>query len=741
MTTLFEIFFTFRCASLEFFFFSYQNATIQTASLEDYICQHVTGQFDSALRDLRQSYLFYSVTAIDAILQYIGGGPRSGLSVQTIVFTSKHQLAADKIFCLPTIHSSHDVGLLEAMPVASHPDCASIWPQLTLLLTSRMTNEIDREWLEHLLDYPEMPPGFPVPVPVKQEPEAETADIATKCEPSTEDQEVKTEELDVKTEEQEIKQEIKQEVDILEHLITTYRPYGTTPDEDGHTISCRLCNVTCKNMLELLARWPVHVGVDTTKCIVCNVRCSNMEMAKQHINHGKHLNKMRMNEPSIAGDKPRRWYLLPKGVKNCARQRVVEVSHGERVFTRVLSMDAYAFRLGRASRSYNDQTIPSYHPEGTYCCTLLMITYSWNARQRAHLAQLNFSGAENAKLAANISFKKRDYLPTIHKDLRDHLMKLMVYIITTKGYDIKAEDNDEVKYTSLTAKIDVRELNHILKTTLLGVETFNNDEVDEEFAEVTLNVWGVLGFERVLMAAAKRYVLSSNGDGHAYWDLIAPKGLTGELTLLRGQIYHHFNSSWYARHWSALAQYQQETGSLSGTRRSHALFCYTYSLSPLLHSVHSAWKSNGFGRGVSEVVHMAERANCFGESSSKGSIDDAQLMPRCKSKLCVLSARINSALSRECIVVPSTQSASHSSTPRLSTGSLRLSLLQVSCAVVTWIGLNSCLANLMSWVKPSKSKSWSIQLRATLLILNILSTSCLDRCMGLYQSMGLAVWD
>ncbi|KAG9606276.1 hypothetical protein KCU77_g205, partial [Aureobasidium melanogenum] len=159
-------------------------------------------------------------------------------------------------------------------------------------------------------------------------------------------------------------------------------------------------------------------------------------------------------------------------------------------------------------------------------CTLLMITYSWNARQRAHLAQLNFSGAENAKLAANISFKKRDYLPTIHKDLRDHLMKLMVYIITTKGYDIKAEDNDEVKYTSLTAKIDVRELNHILKTTLLGVETFNNDEVDEEFAEVTLNVWGVLGFERVLMAAAKRYVLSSNGDGHAYWDLIAPKGLT-----------------------------------------------------------------------------------------------------------------------------------------------------------------------------------------------------------------------
>ena len=34
------------------------------------------------------------------------------------------------------------------------------------------------------------------------------------------------------------------------------------------------------------------------------------------------------------------------------------------------------------------------------------------------------------------------------------------------------------------------------------------------------------------------YSLSSKGDGHAYWDLIAPEGLTGELMLLRGQIYH-----------------------------------------------------------------------------------------------------------------------------------------------------------------------------------------------------------
>ncbi|KAH0165058.1 hypothetical protein KCU67_g4886, partial [Aureobasidium melanogenum] len=203
-------------------------------------------------------------------------------------------------------------------------------------------------------------------------------------------------------------------------------------------------------------------------------------------------------------------------------------------------MNAHAFLLGRASRPYNDHTTLSYDPEG---CTLLMITYTWNARQRARLAQLNFSGAENAKLAATISFKKRDYLPTIRKDLRDHLMKLMVYIITTKGYDMTSEDNDEVKYTKVTVKIDIRELNYILKTTLRGVKTFNNDEVDEEFAEVTLNVWGVLGFEKVLMGTAKRHVLSSNGDGHAYWDLITPEGLTGELTLLHGQVYHASHSS------------------------------------------------------------------------------------------------------------------------------------------------------------------------------------------------------
>ncbi|KAH0280457.1 hypothetical protein KCU91_g1030, partial [Aureobasidium melanogenum] len=213
-------------------------------------------------------------------------------------------------------------------------------------------------------------------------------------------------------------------------------------------------------------------------------------------------------------------------------------------------MDAQAFPLGRASSPYNDHTTLSYNLEG---CTLLMITYSWNARQRARLAQVNFSGAENAKLAATISFKKRDYLPTIHKELRDHLMKLMVFIITTKGYDITSEDNDEVKFTKLTAKIDVRELNYILKTTLRGVKTFDNDEVEEEFAEATLNVWGVLGFERVLMTTAKLHVLSSKGDGHAYWDLIAPEGLTGELMLLRGQIYHNLVQTPMAEHSSISA--------------------------------------------------------------------------------------------------------------------------------------------------------------------------------------------
>lgn len=121
-----------------------------------------------------------------------------------------------------------------------------------------MSNEIDRESLEYLLAYPEMPPGFMAPVPVKQEPETEPASVPIKREPGTEDQGIKTEDEALKAEEQ----EIKQEVAALEYLITTYRPYGTTPDEDGYTITCLFCNFTCSDMLELKAHWPVDVGVE-----------------------------------------------------------------------------------------------------------------------------------------------------------------------------------------------------------------------------------------------------------------------------------------------------------------------------------------------------------------------------------------------------------------------------------------------------------------------------------------------
>ncbi|KAK5999414.1 hypothetical protein QM012_005539 [Aureobasidium pullulans] len=153
-----------------------------------------------------------------------------------------------------------------------------------------MSNGIDRESLEYLLAYPEMPPSFPAPEPAKQEPETEAAANPIKREPGTEDPVIKTEDADIKAEQQ----EIKQEAAVLEHLITTYRPYGTTPDEDGYTFTCLFCNYSCSNMLELKAHWSVHVGVETTKCIVCNVRCCNMEMAKKHVTHGKHVNKLRV---------------------------------------------------------------------------------------------------------------------------------------------------------------------------------------------------------------------------------------------------------------------------------------------------------------------------------------------------------------------------------------------------------------------------------------------------------------
>lgn len=117
--------------------------------------------------------------------------------------------------------------------------------------------------------------------------------------------------------------------------------------------------------------------------------------------------------------------------------------------------------------------------------------HTFNSRQRARLAELGYSSAENARLKATISFKKRDYLPTIHQELRDHLMRLMIYTITTKGYDIVSDNNNQDKSTTtkFKAKIDVRELNHILKSTLCGVKTFDNSEVDERFAEVTLDIW------------------------------------------------------------------------------------------------------------------------------------------------------------------------------------------------------------------------------------------------------------
>ncbi|KAH0339531.1 hypothetical protein KCU81_g7199, partial [Aureobasidium melanogenum] len=170
-----------------------------------------------------------------------------------------------------------------------------------------MSNEIDRQSLEYLLAYPEMPPGFLLPEHVKQEVKAETTDVPIKREPGTEDHEehqIKTEERDIKQEIKTEEQEIKQEEAVFEHLVMTYRLYGSTPDEDGYTISCRLCGHICKDRRELWAHWPVHVGVDTTKCIVCNVRCSNMEMAKRHVTHGRHLNKMR--RLGIGGEEPAR---------------------------------------------------------------------------------------------------------------------------------------------------------------------------------------------------------------------------------------------------------------------------------------------------------------------------------------------------------------------------------------------------------------------------------------------------
>lgn len=65
-----------------------------------------------------------------------------------------------------------------------------------------------------------------------------------------------------------------------------------------------------------------------------------------------------------------------------------------------------------------------------------MYTEAWNVRQRARLARVYLPSAEGEELAAMISFKKLIYLPTIHKELRNHLMKLMVFVVITKGNNI-----------------------------------------------------------------------------------------------------------------------------------------------------------------------------------------------------------------------------------------------------------------------------------------------------------------
>jgi hypothetical protein len=93
-----------------------------------------------------------------------------------------------------------------------------------------MHQEIDRESLDYLLSYPEMPPGFPVPVAIEQDPEVDTtAPIPIKREPGLKqegDQEesaaIEAEDADTKAE----KPHIKQEIAVVEHLAHTYRARG-----------------------------------------------------------------------------------------------------------------------------------------------------------------------------------------------------------------------------------------------------------------------------------------------------------------------------------------------------------------------------------------------------------------------------------------------------------------------------------------------------------------------------------
>jgi hypothetical protein len=162
-----------------------------------------------------------------------------------------------------------------------------------------MNQEIDRESLEYLLGYPEMPPGFPAPVAIKQDPEVTTtAPISIKREPGVEEDEDQKESAAIKAEDADTKAEerlIKQETAVVEHLIHIYRPYGSLPDAEGITVSCPFCSFVWRDWRELWAHWTVHLGVHTSRCIVCKFRCSDYEAAKKHAAGRGHQEILRRN--------------------------------------------------------------------------------------------------------------------------------------------------------------------------------------------------------------------------------------------------------------------------------------------------------------------------------------------------------------------------------------------------------------------------------------------------------------
>jgi hypothetical protein len=91
-----------------------------------------------------------------------------------------------------------------------------------------MNQKIDRESLEYLLGYPEMPPGFPAPVAIKQDPEVDTtAPIPIKREHGLEEEGNREKSAVVKAEDAANKAEepnIKQEIAVVEHLAHIYAP-------------------------------------------------------------------------------------------------------------------------------------------------------------------------------------------------------------------------------------------------------------------------------------------------------------------------------------------------------------------------------------------------------------------------------------------------------------------------------------------------------------------------------------